>query len=178
MKQTLRTMTLLAASVALLAACDGRQNAENAKQGGVFGGGGLDKTDMGTLLGAGGGALLGSSIGGHGHGTGSITGGIIGGILGAGIGHEIGASLDRADMQYYQQTSQKALETAQPGQTLPWRNPESGHSGSITPKAHYQTSSGQYCREFTQTINVGGRVQSGYGTACRQPDGSWQIVSQ
>jgi hypothetical protein len=34
-----------------------------------------------------------------------------------------------------------------------------------------------YCREYTRTITIGGVRQSGYGTACYQPDGSWQIVS-
>lgn len=33
-----------------------------------------------------------------------------------------------------------------------------------------------YCREFTRNIVVGGVVQQGYGNACRQPDGSWQII--
>lgn len=34
-----------------------------------------------------------------------------------------------------------------------------------------------YCREFTKVVNVGGQAQSAYGQACRQPDGSWEIVS-
>ena len=33
-----------------------------------------------------------------------------------------------------------------------------------------------YCREFTQTISIGGKIQQGYGTSCRQPDGSWKII--
>ncbi len=36
---------------------------------------------------------------------------------------------------------------------------------------------GDYCREYTKSIRVGGRLESGYGQACRQPDGSWLIVS-
>ena len=131
---------------------------------------------MGTVLGGVGGAVIGSSIGGHGHGGASIAGGIIGGLLGAGLGHEVGASLDRADMSYYDRTSQRALETQPAGQPLPWRNPQSGNSGTITPQAPYKTSEGQYCREYTQSINVGGQTKNGYGTACRQPDGSWQII--
>ena len=35
-----------------------------------------------------------------------------------------------------------------------------------------------YCREFTQVFSIGGEKETGYGTACLQPDGSWQIVSQ
>ena len=97
-------------------------------------------------------------------------------LLGAALGSEVGASLDRADMGYYNSTSQRALETAQPGESLPWNNPQSGNSGSITPSNYYRTAEGRYCREYTQTINVGGKSQQGYGTACRQPDGNWQIV--
>lgn len=33
---------------------------------------------------------------------------------------------------------------------------------------------GDYCREYTQKIYVGGRAQDGYSTACLQPDGAWQ----
>ncbi len=35
-----------------------------------------------------------------------------------------------------------------------------------------------YCREYTRTIYVGGYQKQGYGTACLQPDGSWQIVAE
>ena len=35
-----------------------------------------------------------------------------------------------------------------------------------------------YCREYTRKVVIGHTVQNAYGTACRQPDGSWQIVSQ
>lgn len=34
-----------------------------------------------------------------------------------------------------------------------------------------------YCREYTQTVRVGNTLQRGYGTACMQADGSWQIVT-
>lgn len=36
----------------------------------------------------------------------------------------------------------------------------------------------EYCREFTQNIAVGGKIQEAYGTACMQPDGSWERVSE
>ncbi len=38
-------------------------------------------------------------------------------------------------------------------------------------------STNPYCREYQRTVNVGGRTQQSYGTACRQPDGAWKIVS-
>lgn len=171
----IKSSIALLSSVVILAACSGQQNAQNANQGGVTGGGGITKSDVGTVLGSVGGAVIGSSFG---KGNGRVVGGVIGALGGAYLGNQIGASLDRADMTYYNQTQQRALETAPAGQTLPWNNPQSGNSGSFTPSGYYQNANGQYCREFSQNINVGGRNESAYGTACRQPDGTWQIVSQ
>lgn len=39
-------------------------------------------------------------------------------------------------------------------------------------------AAGDYCREYTRTVNIGGRLQDAYGTACLQPDGSWMIVGE
>lgn len=140
---------------------------------GVMQGGTPNKQDVGTLVGAGLGAWAGSNIGG---GKGNIAAIAAGTLLGAALGNSVGSSLDKADMDYYHSTSQRALETAQPGQSLPWNNPQSGNYGTVTPSNYYQDASGQYCREYNQTVVVGGRKQEGYGTACRQPDGTWQII--
>ena len=173
MKTFIKTGAALFAAVMLISAC-GAQNAENARKGGILGGGGITKSDAGTVAGAALGAIAGSNIG---KGNGRTAAIAVGTLLGAGIGHEVGASLDRADMTYYKKTEQKALETAQPGETLPWNNPESGNSGSFTPSGYYTNDSGQYCREYSQTIEVGGKVEQAFGTACRQPDGTWKIVN-
>ncbi len=169
MQKALATVTALA----MLSACSGQMNAQNASNGGIMNGSAPSKSDIGTLLGAGAGAIAGSAVT---HGKGKVVGGVIGGLLGAALGNSVGASLDRADMNYYERASYKALETQPAGQPLPWKNPQSGNYGSITPQAPYKNTDGQYCREYTQSLTVGGKVQSGYGTACRQPDGSWQIV--
>jgi len=36
---------------------------------------------------------------------------------------------------------------------------------------------GRYCREYQSKIKVAGQTQETYGTACMQPDGTWQIIS-
>lgn len=36
----------------------------------------------------------------------------------------------------------------------------------------------EYCREYTREVIVDGRPAQAYGRACRQPDGSWRIVSE
>jgi surface antigen len=128
----------------------------------------------GTLLGAGAGALLGSQIGG---GQGRIVATAAGTLLGALIGQDVGRTLDRADQDYLQRTSQDALENSVTNQPSTWVNPDTGHQGTVTPTSTYQTSDGRYCREYTQTVEINGEIQEAYGTACRQPDGSWQITS-
>ncbi|AWJ92216.1 hypothetical protein Sp245p_20800 (plasmid) [Azospirillum baldaniorum] len=41
----------------------------------------------------------------------------------------------------------------------------------------YMARDGQLCREYQTTVMVGGLAQPGYGTACRQPDGSWRVIN-
>ena len=131
------------------------------------------KQTGGTLIGAGLGALAGSQIG---SGSGQLAAVAIGALAGAFLGGEVGKSLDRADKAAMERSTQRALETAPSGQTVAWRNPDSGNSGAITPEPAVQRASGEFCREYQQTITVAGRSEQAYGTACRQPDGSWKIV--
>ncbi len=160
--------TLAAAS--MLTACTQPGGQPNA---GVMQGGGLNKQDFGTVIGGVAGGVLGHQVGG---GSGKTAATIAGTLLGAALGSSVGQSLDRADMQYYNQTSQQALEGGTTGQALPWSNPQSGNSGTVTPGNYYKTADNSYCREYSQTITVGGKTQRAYGTACRQPDGAWQVV--
>ena len=67
-----------------------------------------------------------------------------------------------------------ALENNKINSKAAWKNPDSGNSGVIYPTRTY-TSGDQPCREFTQEINIGGTIQTGYGKACRMADGSWDI---
>ena len=34
-----------------------------------------------------------------------------------------------------------------------------------------------YCREYQSTITVDGKEQPTFGTACKQPDGSWRLIN-
>jgi surface antigen len=112
------------------------------------------KTTIGGLGGAAAGGLLGAALG------------------GSGTGIAAGTILDKANV-----AAARALESVPAGQSVAWRNPDSGNAGVVTPMRTYQTANGQYCREYTQTINVGGEKHQSYGTACRQADGTWRIVS-
>ncbi len=150
----------MAAAVILLAGCaaDGSR----------------DQEAVGTLLGAGVGAFLGKEIGGRGNS--GAAGAALGALIGAGVGNEVGRQLDEADRIRHARATQHALETTRSGTETEWYNPDTGHRGVVEPRPAFQNPEGQYCREFTQTITVGGEQVEGYGTACRQPDGSWKIV--
>jgi surface antigen len=129
------------------------------------------KQSVGTLGGAAGGALLGNQFG---KGTGNVVLTAIGAVAGAWLGNEVGSSLDNADQAKLSSAQTRAYD-APVGKTITWNNPQSGNTGSFTPVRDGKASDGSYCREFSQTVTVGGKKQEAYGTACRQPDGSWQI---
>jgi surface antigen len=128
---------------------------------------------MGTLLGAALGGFVGAQVG---HGTGQKVA-IAAGVLGGGyLGNRLGKSLSCKDQEYHYDTTQSALEYKPTGSTAAWANPDSGHSGAVTPTRTYIAGDGTPCREFTQTIEVDGQLEDIDATACRQQDGSWQIV--
>ena len=131
------------------------------------------KEAAGTVIGAGTGALIGSQIG---KGKANLAAVAIGTLAGALIGQQIGETLDHADKQYMQQTAQTTLEKARTNETSQWVNPDSGHSGTITPTRTFEGEQGQPCREYTQTVMIGGEPQEARGTACRQSDGTWLIT--
>ena len=132
------------------------------------------KETAGTLIGAGGGALLGSQVG---HGNTRLVATAAGTLLGAWIGNSVGKSLDRADQAYAAQSANTALERHPDGRASTWQNPNSGHSGSTTPTRTYETAQGQPSREYQTSVVIDGRTQTAYGTACRQADGSWRVVN-
>lgn len=130
------------------------------------------KQGIGGVLGGVGGAVAGAQFG---SGTGQLAATAAGALLGAYLGSEVGRGLDDVDRQRAQNAFSRA-NTAPVGQTITWNNPNSGNSGSVTPVREGTTASGEYCREFQQTVIIGGKSENAYGTACRQPDGSWKIV--
>lgn len=138
------------AIVALLAACGG------------------PRSTAGGVGGAAAGGVLGGAVGGA---RGMVVGALLGGLFGAAVGDV----LDQRDRRYAELTAYRGLEQGYSGRTLRWENPDTGHYGTFTPMRAYQTDAG-YCREYQQTIVVGGRPRRGYGTACRQPDGTWRIM--
>ncbi|WP_448207059.1 RT0821/Lpp0805 family surface protein [Azospirillum sp. sgz302134] len=163
-------------SLGLLAGCASPYGSGGAYAGGGYGGDGMfdgNKQTAGTILGGVVGGLAGSRFGG---GSGKLVAVGVGTLLGAALGNAAGKSLDRADQAYAQQAVGQAY-AAPTGSTIRWNNPQSGNWGTYTPTRDGTGPSGELCREYQTTISIGGQLQQGVGTACRQADGSWRVVS-
>lgn len=115
------------------------------------------------------GAVLGGVIGAHqDRGAGPVVGGaLIGAVLGGLLGHAIDES--------NQACVSDVLEYVPSNRPVYWE--DGGYGYEVTPMRTYEPEPGRYCREYQTVVTVGGRAEQAYGTACRQPDGSWQIVS-
>lgn len=124
---------------------------------------------MGKVLGGIAGAATGSQVG---NGKGRIVAVISGTVAGLLIGGNIGKHMDSTDQNCIGQ----ALEQGNAGQPITWDNPSTGGSYEVTPGNAATDSQGRYCREYTTNAKVGGQTQQVFGKACRQLDGSWQIV--
>lgn len=122
---------------------------------------------LGTLFGGAIGGIAGSRIG---DGSGRAAA-IIGGTL---IGAIVGGNLGRP---YDQKQAANVFEVTPSNQTVAWRNPDDGIAYQVTPVRTFQVNNGQYCREYQAQASIGGRQQQTYGTACRTPDGDWQIMN-
>jgi len=127
------------------------------------------KQDIGTVIGAGSGAFIGSQIGG---GTGQLAAVAIGALLGGYLGSSIGQSMDELD----QYKTQQVLESSPTGSTVAWNNPDSEIDYSVTPTRTYESASGP-CRDYTTEAVIDGRAEIVHGTACRGNDGSWHATN-
>lgn len=163
-----------------------------------------DKEFFGTGVGAALGGLLGSQFG-HGDGRlaytalGVFGGGLVGNSVGTSLDRADRAYVGGGRSYYYSGYAEPAVSyygyqqtyvapPAPPPARVVYVQPEpevveyrpmptgvitQGYVGGDTGG---RSSSSGYCREYTQQVRIGNRVQESYGTACLQPDGSWQMT--
>lgn len=130
----------------------------------------FDESAVGTLIGAAVGAHVGSHIG---KGDERLAATALGVLLGAVIGQQVAGAIARSDEVCFTQT----FEHAPDRETITWHNTRQGAEYQVTPIRTVTTRSGEYCREYQAKASVGGRITDTYGTACRQPDGSWKLIN-
>lgn len=90
------------------------------------------------------------------------------------VGAALVLSAGCARAQYLDPVGQQALESARSGTIVRWDDPD-GRSGTFVPQPAFQNAAGEICREFQQSVVIGGRREQAWGTACRNPDGSWRL---
>jgi surface antigen len=128
----------------------------------------------GTAVGAVAGGLLGNAIGGS---VGNrVAGALVVGALGGFLGNRVGAAMDDEDKRRAYAAQMQALESGPSGAPVAWRNPDSGRYGNVVPGPAYQMNNAS-CRQYTHTVYIDGQPQTQRGTACRNPDGTWAIIS-
>ncbi len=130
----------------------------------------MTKQDVGTVSGGVIGGLVGSRFG---QGGGQMLAIGAGTLAGALIGGAIGRNMDETDKL----KMNHALESNQVGQPAYWQNQKTGNSYTVVPTRNVTVDGNQYCREYRSTADIAGKKQQVYGTACRQPDGTWQVAN-
>ena len=140
--------------------------------------GGMGENEAaGSILGGVAGAVVGNQFG---KGDGKTAATALGAVVGAMVGGNIGRSLDATSRQRAGAAAEHALETADVGEAITWENPNNAGGpayGSATVTRQGADSEGRTCREFQQTVIIGGREEQSYGTACRDDNGDWKIVT-
>jgi surface antigen len=139
--------------------------------------------NIGTILGAGAGAVGGSQFG---KGKGQLIGVAVGTLGGAFLGRELGASVDRSRQM---DTGWNRGPNYQPAPSYPVAAP---YPQASAQPVYYppqqpvyvqqapvavQQNSANYCREVQYQGTVNNQPANLYGTACRQPDGTWRLVN-
>jgi surface antigen len=132
-------------------------------------------TAGGAIVGALAGGLLGNAISrGPQRGAGTAVGAIFGGLVGASVGR----NLDCEQRSYAVDASYRGFEAGRPHARYDWRDPRGDAYGYMQVGDYYQErGGGRRCATYTQEIWVHGRPETASGRACRQPDGTWQMIS-
>lgn len=131
---------------------------------------------VGTVVGGVLGAILGSKLG---EGSGRTVSIALGAGLGALLGNEVGRRLSKLDHKMANANLNKTLESSESDEGSSWSNPKTGNTGTATAGEPYeQASNGRDCRDFETTVYTEDGEHIANGTACRNDDGSWEVVRE
>jgi surface antigen len=127
---------------------------------------------VGTLGGAAAGGLIGSQFGSS---SGKVLTTVGGTLAGGYLGHLVGAKFDEQDKKQAASAEARAVST---NKSTSWKNSKTGDAGKVHVDRTFTDDSGRECREYTHTVSVTGQEpQTAKGTACRNADGAWELVS-
>jgi surface antigen len=130
----------------------------------------FDGSAVGGLVGAAAGGFTGSRFGGA---KDTLSATAIGTLIGAAGGARTGDGIARSEELCFSQSFEHVADR----DTIAWMDPAEGIHYAVTPTRTVKSVDGRYCREYTARATVNGQAAGIFGTACRQPDGSWELVN-
>ena len=81
------------------------------------------------------------------------------------------------DLAYARAAAASVLAHNAKDVSVPWRNPNTGAGGNITPLSTSYSEGGLPCRDFLASYEHGGSQDWLRGAACRTSEGSWEVRS-
>ena len=79
------------------------------------------------------------------------------------------------DLAYARAAVAEVLSRGVKDTSVPWRNPQSGARGNVTPLATSYSEAGVACRDFLASYIHGESQDWLEGAACRTKSGAWQV---
>ena len=79
------------------------------------------------------------------------------------------------DLAYARAAVAEVLSRGGKDASVPWRNPQSGARGNVTPLATSYSEAGMACRDFLASYIHGESQDWLEGAACRTINGAWQV---
>jgi surface antigen len=86
------------------------------------------------------------------------------------------SEFNEEDLSLFEKAHKEALKNRADGDTVSWKNPDTGASGTITPLKTDRIG-GRDCRLLRIVNSAGGRTGDSRFWYCKQPDGKWKITS-
>jgi surface antigen len=87
------------------------------------------------------------------------------------------AQISEADLIYARAAAADVLARGSDANSVPWRNPQTGVGGNITPLASSSGEDGLPCRDFLASYTNSGSQSWLQGSACRTAAGGWRVKS-
>lgn len=129
-----------------------------------------DFLNGGSAIGAIAGGLIGNQVG---SGRGRVLATVGGALLGAIVGNGIYRGIQASD----EQRVARVLESTPSGQTISWKNPDTGNSFRVTPSPAFKGADRRDCREYRTWAFIDGYEKELNGIACRDAQGRWQLMN-
>jgi surface antigen len=104
----------------------------------------------------------------------------IGGVVGKMLG-DVGLEVDVDDFsgddrRRHAEASYQAFLAEPVGGKRSWSNPATGNHGTTTITGLFRNVDGMACKRFTRNTILNDQTYIADGTACEQPDGTWNVV--